>query len=61
LAIEAGLQYIAHVNAPRATSQLASQDLASRIIGFEFQSFDNIEDAEGWLWERIAEAQHDPS
>lgn len=61
LAIEAGLQYIAHVTAPRATSQLTSQDLASRIIGFEFQSFDNIEDAEGWLWEQIAQAEHNPS
>ena len=58
MAIEAGLQYIAHVTAPRATSQLASQDLASRIIGFEFQSFESIEDAESWLREQIVQIQH---
>lgn len=58
MAVEAGLQYIAHVTAPVATSQLASRDLASRILGFEFKSFDAIEDAKDWLKERIAQAQH---
>ena len=57
MAIEAGLQYIAHVTAPMATSQLGSQDLASRIIGFEFQSFKSIEDAESWLREQIVQIQ----
>lgn len=28
---------------------------------FEFQSFDNIEDAEGWLREQIAQAEHNLS
>ena len=57
MAIEAGLQYIAHVTAPMATSQLTSQDLASRILGFEFQSFNSIEDAESWLREQIVQIQ----
>jgi len=58
MAIKAGLQYIAHVTAPMATSQLVSQDLASRIIGFEFKSFESIEDAESWLREQIAHTQN---
>jgi hypothetical protein len=54
MAIRVGLQYIAHVTAPTATSQLAAQDLASRIIGFEFKSFESMEDAESWLREQVA-------
>ena len=58
MAVEAGLQYIAHVTAPVASSQLASKDLASRIMGFGFKSFDSKEDAELWLRERIAQSQN---
>ena len=57
MAVGAGLQCVAHVTAPIASSQLASKDLASRIIGFEFKSFDVLEDAENWLRERIKERQ----
>ena len=58
MAIEAGLQCIAHVTAPIAISQLTSQDLASRIMGFEYRSFDAIEDAENWLRSKMAQTQH---
>ena len=58
IAIKAGLQYIAHVNAPMPTSQLTAQDLASRILGLEFKSFDSMEDAESWLKEKVALTQH---
>jgi len=58
MAIKAGLQYIAHVTAPMAISKLTSQDLASRIIGFEFKSFELIEDAETWLRKQVAKNQH---
>ncbi len=58
MAIKAGLQYVAHVTAPMITSQLTSQDLASRMIGFEFKSFESIENAEHWLSEQIAQCKY---
>lgn len=48
-AIKSGLQYIAHVTAPMANSQLSSQDLESRVLGFNFKSFPDLKQAEGWL------------
>ena len=52
-ATRAGLQYLAHVTAPQATSQLSSQDFESRMLGFTFKSFRTIEEAEAWLWDML--------
>jgi alanine dehydrogenase len=54
IATKAGLQYMAHVRAPQAISQLSSQDMESRLLGFTFKSFDSIEQAEDWLLEMLA-------
>ena len=54
LAVEAGLQAVANVTAPMAVSHFTSRDLANRLLGFEFRSFDTLEDAEEWLLERAA-------
>ncbi len=56
VAIRAGLQYLAHVTAPIANSHLASQDLESRILGFNFKSFESLEKAEDWLHEIISQS-----
>ena len=56
-AVEAGLQGVANVTGPNAISQITSRLLANRLLGFEFKSFDNIEDAEQWLMERAGEIQ----
>ncbi len=53
IATKAGLQYLAHVRAPQATSQLSSQDMESRLLGFTFKSFSSIEQAELWLHEML--------
>ena len=58
IAIKAGLQYIAHVNAPSTIAQITAQDLAARILGLQFKSFENMEDAESWLKEKVALAEH---
>lgn len=56
-AVEAGLQVVANVTGPNPISQITSKLLSTRLLGFEFKSFDNIEDAESWLMERAAETQ----
>ncbi len=53
-AIKSGLQYLAHVMAPMANSQMSSQDLESRVLTFNFKSFLSLEAAENWL-RQIAE------
>lgn len=53
VAIKAGLQYLAHVTSSEAFSLVSSQDLQSRVLGFNFQSFDSLEAAEEWLKEMI--------
>ena len=53
VATRAGLQYLAHVTAPQATSQLSSQDFESRMLGFTFKFFPTIEQAEQWLREML--------
>ena len=59
MAVDAGLQCVANVTAPEVTSsKFTSTDLASRIIGFEFKSFDSIEEAEEWLTQKAVQAQH---
>jgi len=56
-AVEAGLQCVANVTAPSAISQITSLILSNRMLGFEFKSFQDIEDAEKWLMEKAATAQ----
>lgn len=58
IAVEAGLQGIANVTRAVASSQFTARDLASRMLGFEFKSFDSLEEAEAWLWERATQAAH---
>ena len=57
-AVEAGLRCVANVNGPDSTTHFTTQDLQSRILGFEFRSFELIEEAEEWLLERAAQAQY---
>ena len=56
-AVEAGLQGVANVTGPNAISQITSRLLSNRLLGFEFKSFDKIEEAEMWLLERATEIQ----
>ncbi len=56
-AVKSGVQYLAHVVAPLASSQMASLDMESRILGFEFKSFDSLEEAQSWLTEMAREHQ----
>lgn len=56
MATQAGLQYMAHVRAPLAISQLSSQDFESRLLGFRFKSFDSLESAENWLRDIIRQS-----
>lgn len=58
IAVDAGLRCIANVNGPDAASHFTTKDLESRILGFEFRSFDSIDDAEEWLMERAAQTEH---
>ncbi len=53
-ATRAGLQYLAHVTAPQATSQMSSQDLEVRLLGFKFNYFSTVEEAETWLSEVLS-------
>ncbi|GJM27756.1 MAG: hypothetical protein DHS20C17_03910 [Cyclobacteriaceae bacterium] len=57
-AVEAGLRGVANVTAPSAPSAFTSQDLASRVLGFEFKSFGSLEEAEAWLIECSSMARH---
>jgi len=58
IAVDAGLRCIANVNGPDSTTAFTINDLQSRILGFEFRSFDLIEEAEEWLMEKAAHVQH---
>ena len=58
MAVDAGLRCIANVNGPDATTHFTISDLQSRILGFEFRSFDKIEEAEEWLMEKATQVQH---
>lgn len=58
LAVDAGLRCVANVSGPESTASFTIQDLQSRMLGFEFRSFDLIEDAEEWLMEKATQAQH---
>jgi len=58
IAVEAGLLCVANVTAPNATSQFTSRDLATRTLGFEFRSFDSLEEAEAWLEDRAGVLNH---
>jgi hypothetical protein len=58
LAVDAGLRCIANVHGPESSATFTIQDLQSRMLGFEFKSFDQIEDAEEWLMEKATQAQH---
>lgn len=51
-AVEAGIRCIANVTGPETASRFVSQDLESRILGFDFRSFDSLEEADKWLTER---------
>lgn len=49
IAVEAGLQCVANVTGPSAISKITSRILSNRLLGFEFKTFDQIEDAKNWL------------
>ncbi len=58
IAVEAGLRCVANVTGPETTAHFTTRDLESRILGFEFRSFDSMEAAEEWLMERATHAEH---
>ena len=57
-AVEAGIKCIANVTSKDSASHFTSKDLESRLLGFEFRSFDSIEEAKEWLLQKAAQAQH---
>ena len=57
-AVQAGLRCVANVSGSSSFSQFGEREMASRILGFEFKSFDTLEEAETWLMERAAHVSH---
>jgi hypothetical protein len=58
IAVEAGLRCVANVTPPNAFTRFTSNDLTTRTFGFDFKSFDSLEEAEAWLLEKATLAKH---
>jgi hypothetical protein len=58
IAVEAGLRGVANVTTHNAFTRFTSNDLAIRTFGFDFKSFDSVEEAETWLLEQATLAKH---
>jgi hypothetical protein len=57
-AAEFGIRCIANITSADASSAFTSKDLESRILGFEFRSFNSFEEADKWLIERSMHTSH---
>jgi len=53
LAAKEGLKYVAHVFSPKFITKFSAVDLGVRDLPVIFETFDNMQDAQEWLRERI--------